>query len=135
MSEDKKTYPAGKHPNSLAALGSAWNSETAKEAQLLGAKKRSLNAQLRKEMKLSMQMWKEMQDELAESRIDSVEILRMLAYKKLDEGDEDGAVDILKSIAEYEKPKLARVENKVEEVDASDMSDEELMERLKRLAN
>ena len=119
------------HPNSLKNLKAAWNSETAKEAQLLGAKKRSLNAQLRKEMKLNMQMWKEMQEELAEDKIDSVEVLRMLAFKKLDEGDEDGAIDILKSIAEFEKPKLARIESKVEEVKTDDLSDDELNELLK----
>ena len=119
------------HPNSLKNLKAAWNSETAKEAQLLGAKKRSLNAQLRKEMKLNMQMWKEMQEELAEDKIDSVEVLRMLAFKKLDEGDEDGAIDILKSIAEFEKPKLARIESKVEEVKTDDLSDAELNELLK----
>ena len=43
---DKK-YPNGKHPNSLKNLVRAWDSESAKEAQLKGAKARSANAKLR----------------------------------------------------------------------------------------
>ena len=123
------------HPNSLANLKSAWNSDTAREAQLLGAKKRTANALLRKQLKADMKMWKEMQEDLAESKVDSVEILRMLAFQKLDEGDNDGAVDIFKSIAEFEKPKLARVESKVEEVKTDDLSDEELNEMLKKFSD
>ena len=122
------------HPNSLANLKSAWNSDTAREAQLLGAKKRTANALLRKQLKADMKMWKEMQEDLAESKVDSVEILRMLAFQKLDEGDNDGAVDIFKAIAEFEKPKLARVESKVEEVKTDDLTDEELAELLKKAA-
>ena len=122
------------HPNSLANLKSAWNSDTAREAQLLGAKKRTANALLRKQLKADMKMWKEMQEDLAESKVDSVEILRMLAFQKLDEGDNDGAVDIFKAIAEFEKPKLARVESKVEEIKTDDLSDEELAELLKKAA-
>ena len=123
------------HPNSLANLKSAWNSDTAREAQLLGAKKRTANALLRKQLKADMKMWKEMQEDLAESKVDSVEILRMLAFQKLDEGDNDGAVDIFKAIAEFEKPKLARVESKVEEVKTDDLSDEELNEMLKKFSD
>ena len=76
-----------------------------------------------------------MQEDLADSKVDSVEILRMLAFQKLDEGDNDGAVDIFKSIAEFEKPKLARVESKVEEVKTDDLSDEELNEMLKKFSD
>ena len=51
-----------------------------------------------------------------------------------DEGDNDGAVDIFIAIAEFEKPKLARVESKVEEVKTDDLTDEELAELLKKAA-
>lgn len=129
---DKK-YPAGKHPNSLAALGSAWNSETAKEAQKLGAKARSANAAARKALKMSIQNWKQMEEELSDTKLDSVEVLRIIAHQKLDDGDIDGAVEILKSIAEFEKPKLARVESKIEQMEATEMSDEELMKKLMEL--
>ena len=135
MSEKKIKYPSGKHPNSLAALTSPpWNSETAKEAQLLGAKKRSENARKRNEIKEKLKMLKQMEKELQEDKIDSVEVLRLIAYEKLEEGDSDAAVEIFKSIAEFEKPKLARVESRVEEVKTDDMTDEELHARLVELA-
>ena len=129
---DKK-YPNGKHPNSLKNLVRAWDSESAKEAQLKGAKARSANAKLRNELKASMKQWKEMQEDLSQNKLDSVEVLRIIAHQKLEDGDTDGAVDIFKSIAEYEKPKLARIESKVEEVKADELSDEELDEKLKEL--
>ena len=131
MSEKK--YPNGKHPNSLKNLVSAWDSETAKEAQLKGAAARSANAKLRNELKASMKQWKEMQEDLSQNKLDSVEVLRIIAHQKLEDGDTDGAVDIFKSIAEYEKPKLARIESKVEEVKADELTDEELDEKLKEL--
>ena len=129
---DKK-YPNGKHPNSLKNLVRAWDSESAKEAQLKGAAARSANAKLRNELKASMKQWKEMQEDLSQNKLDSVEVLRIIAHQKLEDGDTDGAVDIFKSIAEYEKPKLARIESKVEEVKADELSDEELDEKLKEL--
>ena len=129
---DKK-YPNGKHPNSLKNLVRAWDSESAKEAQLKGAKARSANAKLRNELKASMKQWKEMQEELANDKLDSVEVLRIIAHQKLEDGDTDGAVDIFKSIAEYEKPKLARVESKVEEIKADELTDEELNAKLNEL--
>ena len=63
------------------------------------------------------------------------EVLRIIAHQKLEDGDTDGAVDIFKSIAEYEKPKLARVESKVEEVKADELTDEELNAKLEELLN
>jgi len=134
MSEVNKKYPSGLHPNSLKNLTQTWDSESAKEAQLKGAKARSENARKRNEIKEKLKMLKQMEKELAEDKMDSVEVLRLIAYEKLEEGDTDSAVEIFKSIAEFEKPKLARVESKVEEVKTDDLSDEELMARLRALS-
>jgi len=132
MSEDKpKTYPRGSHPNSLAALTSTWDSDKAREAQLKSAKSRTENANRRNEIRAKLKMLKEMEAELREDKLDSVDVLRLIAYEKMDEGDMDTAIEIFKSIAEFEKPKLARIESKVEEIKADAMSDEELMERIK----
>jgi len=128
---DKK-YPAGTHPNSLKNLTHTWNTpEKARAAQLLGAKKKSENAKKRNEIKEKLKMLKQMETELSEDKIDSVEVLRLIAYEKLEEGDTDSAVEIFKSIAEFEKPKLARVESKVHEIKTDDMTDEELEAKLK----
>ena len=74
-----------------------------------------------------------MQDELKDDHIDSVEVLRLIAYEKMEEGDMDSAVEIFKTLAEFERPKLARVESKVEEVKADELSDEELQAKLKQM--
>ena len=121
------------HPNSLANLGYAWNSETAKEAQLKGAAARKANRIARDQLKLSLTAWNALRKEVNED-FSSVELLRIIAMQKLDEGDIDSGVEILKSIAEFEKPKLARVEQKVEEVTTDTLSDEELDKLLKEAA-
>ena len=113
------------HPNSLANLGYAWNSETAKEAQLKGAAARKANRIARDQLKLSLTAWNALRKEVNED-FSSVELLRIIAMQKLDEGDVDGGVEILKSIAEFEKPKLQRVEQKVEDITTDQLSDEEL---------
>ena len=45
--------------------------------------------------------------------------------------DFDTAADLAKTLAEFEKPKLARIEQKVEEVSTDELSDEELDKLLK----
>ena len=132
MSEVKK-FPAGQHPNSLKNLTQAWDSESAKAAQLKGAKVRTENARKRKEIKEKLKMLKQMESELKDDHIDSVEVLRLIAYEKMEEGDMDSAVEIFKTLAEFERPKLARVESKVEEVKADELSDEELQAKLKEM--
>ena len=123
------------HPNSLKNLSSAWNSETAKDAQLLGAKKRTANALAREQLKISVQEWKLYKEEVLESEgMSSLDILKILMHKSLESGDYDTAADLAKSIAEFEQPKLSRVEQKVEEVSATEMTDDELAAAIKRLS-
>ena len=131
MSEEKKSYPAGTHPNSLAALGRAWTSEDAKAAQLLGAAKKKANRLARDQLKLTMQAWKEFQDTIKEEDMSSIDMLKVLMFQALDDNDNDTAIDIAKSLAEFERPKLARIEQKVESVNADDLTDDELDAKLK----
>ena len=56
-------------------------------------------------------------------------------FKALEDGEMDTAADLAKSIAEFETPKLARVESVVEDVKADDLSDAELNARIKELMN
>lgn len=121
------------HPNSLRNLTGAWDSGSAKEAQLLGAAKKKANRLAREQLKLSLNSWKELREELSDD-FSSVELLRVLAMQKLEEGDVDAGVEILKSIAEFEQPKLQRIDQKIEEVDASELSDEELEAALKQIS-
>ena len=121
------------HPNSVKNLTSAWNSETAKEAQLLGAAKKKANRLARENLKMSMQDWKDYQPVLEDNKMTAVDVLKVLMHKALMSDDYDTAADLAKSIAEFEQPKLARVEQKIEENTTSDMTDEELNAKLKSL--
>ena len=121
------------HPNSLKNLKSAWNSETAKEAQLLGAAKRKANRIARENLKLSIQDWKAYKSEVLDKEdMSSIDILKVLMHKALQDEEYDTASDLAKTLAEFEKPKLARIEQKVEEVSTSELSDEQLEEMLKQ---
>ena len=129
-------YPNGKHPNSIANLAPPFDSAGAKKAQLAAAKKRSANAEARNKLKMSMQEWKRYKVEvLDEVDMNSVDILKILMMRALDEGEIDTAADLAKSIAEFEMPKLARIESTVEEVKADELSDAELDAKLKELMN
>ena len=124
---------AGTHPNSLKNLKPAWTACDAREAQKAGVAKRKANKLARETLKMSIESWKGLQDEIKEDGISAVDLLKVLMHQKLEEGDTDTAIDIAKSVAEFEQPKLARVESKVEEVKSTDLTDEELDARLKEL--
>lgn len=132
MSE-KEEYKRGENPRSLANLRKPWDTDSAKAAQLKGAAVRKANRIARDQLKMSLNTWKQLREEVQED-FSSVELLRVIAMQKMEEGDFDGATEILKSIAEFEKPKLARVEQQVENVGADEMSDEELAAAIKKLS-
>ena len=122
------------HPNSLKNLTSAWNSETAKEAQLLGAAKRKANRKAREQLSLSIADWKAYKTEVLEKEdMSSIDILKILMHKALMEDDFDTAADLAKALAEYELPKLARVEQKIQEVTTEELTDEELEAKLRAM--
>ena len=122
------------HPNSLKNLTGAgrWKDpEAAREAQAKGAATKRANKQAREQLKIGMQAWKELQDDMKSSDVSAIELLKVMMYQALEEGDKDTAIDIMKNLSEYERPKLQRIESKVEEVKADALSDEELDAKLK----
>ena len=124
--------PQGTHPNSLVNLKPGWTSETAKEAQKRGVAARKANKEARAKLKMNMEQWKAYKTEvLDEVNLSAIDTLRILMMKALDADDLDTAADLAKSIAEFEQPKLARVESRIEEVGAEHMSDEELNQRIR----
>ena len=122
------------HPNSLANLdpSKTFNSENAKVAQLASAKARSANSEARKRLKMNMQEWKLYKDDLKDLELGAVDVLRALMMKALDAEDFDTAADLAKSIAEFETPKLGRVENINQEKKADEYTDEELKELIRK---
>ena len=122
------------HPNSLKNLKHSWDSESAKAAQLLGAAKKRANREARERLKITMEEWKDYQEDVLEVKgLSSVDVLKVLMYKALDNEELDTAADLAKSIAEFEQPKLARLEQTTKEVSADQLTDEELEKRLQEL--
>ena len=121
------------NPNSLKALR-PWDKDSAKAAQIKGAAQRAINTENRKKLAESLKEFAKVQVEvLADTSMDAVDVLKTIMYHKVADGDYDGAADIAKAIAEYERPKLARTENLNADLNANDLSDEELKEKMEQL--
>lgn len=109
----KKKYPAGTHPNSLAALTATWDSDKAREAQLKSAASRSANSQKRNDMKARLKLLKSMEEELRADKVDSVDVLRLIAYEKMEEGDMDAAIEILNQLQSLKSLSLLALKAKL----------------------
>ena len=121
------------HPNSLKNLKPAWTSDSAREAQKNSVIARKANAEARAALKLTAKQFEEYKlDVLADTDVSSLDVLKILMLKALEQSDYDTAADLAKSLAEFEAPKLARVDQTNVEVDASDMTDEELNALLRK---
>ena len=122
------------NPKSLINLSGAWTTETAKAAQKKGVESRKANKAAREQLKLNMKDWKHFQtDVLKEADMSSVDVLKILMFKALDNEDYDTAADLAKSIAEFETPKLSRVESSIKDLTVSELTDDELREKVKEL--
>ena len=124
------------HPNSLANLAPQWGSrENAQKAQVASVAKRKANKEAREALKMNMKDWAAYKVEVLDNtNMSSLDVLKILMMKALEKDDYDTAADLAKSIAEFEQPKLARIESRIEEVSANDMTDEELEAKLKEYA-
>ena len=121
-------------PNSLANLAPRFTPENAKEAQLKAAAARKINREARERLSLTAAELKMDADQLmAVNNLTALDVMRLSMVKAIANGDTDQAVDIAKALAEFETPKLGRIEQTNIEVKAEDMSDEELDAKLKLL--
>ena len=118
------------HPNSLKNLKPLLTSENAREYQLKSAASRKVNNLAREQLKLTIKQFKEFKDSFEENPVGAVDILRILMVKALDEDDLVQAADLAKSLAEFESPKLSRIDQTNTEVSVSDLTDEELDRQL-----
>lgn len=122
------------HPNSIANLAPRFTSENAKEAQLKAAASRKANRLAREVLALSAAELKMDADQLMSvNNLTALDVLRLSMVKALAKDDVDTAVDIAKALAEFETPKLGRVEQTNIELKAEEMTDEELNDKLKLL--
>lgn len=129
MSKYTKT---GYNPKSLKNLYPAFSDpDKAREAQRKGVESRKANSVLRNKVKMSVNEFKRYKDEvLNEADITSVDVLKIMMFRALEREDNDAVVDIAKTLAEFEAPKLARVDQTNVEIQAEELSDDELQELL-----
>ena len=119
------------HPNSLKNLKPLLTSENAREYQIKSASVRKANNIAREQLKLTVKQFKEFKESFEENPVNAIDILRILMVKALDEDDYVQAADLAKSLAEFESPKLSRIDQTNTEVSVDELSDEELNRRLK----
>ena len=127
MAKDKEM-----HPNSLKNLRPLFTPENAKEYQLKAAASRKANTEARQALKMSAQEFSKYKEELREVDISAETMLKVLMMQAYDRDDLDTAADLAKSLVEFEKPKLARVDQTTTDLSAEEMTDEELNELLRK---
>lgn len=128
----KKKYARVAHPNSLANLKMITNTDMArayKEKSLESYKKNRENIKrLQEEFQLSADTVREV---LASVDIKAIDVIKMSMMDALNNNNFEDAARYAKELAEYEAPKLSRLEQtNVSKVE--DLTDEELKEILKR---
>ena len=125
-----KKYPNGKHPNSLKNLAPLFTEENAREMQLKSAASRKANAEARAALKMTAVEFSHFKETLKDVDISAEMMLKVLMMRAFDDGDHDTAADLAKALVEFEKPKLARIDQTNTEISTEDLSDEELNELL-----
>ena len=125
----------GKHPNSLKQLKPYMDSEKAKEMQAKGAETRRQNRQLRDSMKLSASEFRKIRDEIITEMPTAVEILKVQLIKAMQLEDQDTIERLAIALAEYEQPKLQRVDQTTRNLDTSELTEDELDQKIKELSD
>ena len=121
----------GKHPNSLAQLRPVMDSETAREMQARGAEKRRQNKALREAMRLSASEFKKIRDEVISEMPSAVDILKVQLAKAIELEDQE----TIERLAEYEQPKLQRIDQTSLTLDTAEMSEEDLQKKIAELSD
>jgi|TARA_R110000737_G_scaffold101958_1_gene135588 hypothetical protein len=125
----------GKHPNSLKQLRPYMDSDKAKEMQAKGAETRRQNRALREAMKLSASEFKKIRDDIITEMPSAVDILKVQLVKAMQVNDQDTIERLAIALAEYEQPKLQRIDQTTLNVDAGELSEEELARKIAELSD
>ena len=124
----------GKHPNSLAQLRPVIDSERAREMQAIGAEKRRENKALREAMRLSASEFKKIKEEVIADMPSAVDILKLQLVKAMQIEDQETIERLAMALAEYEQPKLQRIDQTNLSLDTSELSEEELQKKIAELS-
>lgn len=125
----------GKHPNSLAQLKPYMDSEKARAMQAKGAEVRRQNKALREAMKLSAAEFKKIRDDIIVEMPTAVEILKVQLVKAMQAEDQETIERLAIALAEYEQPKLQRIDQTTKNIEAGELSEEELDRKIKELSD
>ena len=115
-------FTKGKNPSSLANLRKI-TPDVAKEWQKRSVESRLLNKEIREKFKLTAKNFLEVKADLPD--LSALDVLRMAMHVALQEDNFEDAARYAAQIAEYEAPKLQRIDQ-VNKTDVSDLSDEDL---------
>ena len=124
----------GKHPNSLAQLRPVIDSDTAREMQARGAEKKRKNKALRESMRLSAAEFKKIKEEVIAEMPSAADILKIQLVKAMQVEDQETIERLAMALAEYEQPKLQRIDQTNLSLDTSELSEEELQNKIKELS-
>jgi hypothetical protein len=117
-----------KHPGS-ENLVSIDSTEMANEYRLRGLEVRRKNKEKRELAKQTIVAMKELGDEAP----DALQALKFVLVQAMEENDTDQIVKVASILAEYQAPKLSRQDVTQTNLDAADLTDEELEEELQKL--
>jgi len=116
------------HPG-LKNLVSIKDSEMADEWRKRGLEVRRKNKEKRELAKQTIMAMKELGDEAP----DAIQALNYVLVQAMEDGDTHQIVKVASILAEYQAPKLSRQDVTQTNLDAADLTDEELEEELSRL--
>jgi len=130
MTTDSNRVGVGNAPNSLLNLKPVYSSEKGREMQKKSVESRMANKAKREAMMMTAKEWKKMGTEVLNDLPPAIDIMKMRMLQHMSNGEFDEATELAKVIAEYEQPKLQRIDGTTGTFDASEMSDEELEAKL-----
>tara|TARA_R110000751_G_scaffold12520_1_gene42974 strand:- start:5757 stop:6110 length:354 start_codon:yes stop_codon:yes gene_type:complete len=110
------------------------DSDIAREMQAKGAEKRRQNRTLREAMKLSASEFKKIRDDIITEMPSAVDILKVQLVKAMQVEDQDTIERLAIALAEYEQPKLQRIDQTTLAVNADEMSEEDLTRKIAELS-
>lgn len=121
------------NPKSLENLAPKITSvEQAREMQKASVASRKANKEARERLKLTAAEMKVDVEELT-NEVSAIGCLKVLLVKYMQEGELEEAAKIATTLAEFETPKLARIDQTNTEISAEELSDDELNNKLKEL--
>ena len=116
------------HPNSLKNLR-PFTREGARAGQKNSVIARKANREAREALKLTLNDWKALKDEVKDDAPAALDVLRIAMTKALAAEDMDEATRLATVLAEFEAPKLQR-QDITQVTQTSDMTDEQLQKAL-----